>query len=212
MEVHKNLKSLLEEALNLRNVSLEKLSEMTGVPERYIWAIQSMEIEKLPPLPYVRGYLKKISSVLNLNHDEIWDLYKKELTRNTSGKFDLLPSNRFAIEHLSKTTMVSAGVGILLVIYLLTALPRLLGTPNLEVTNPAEAVSATSENPFLLSGSLDKKDKLTINGEEMAIGADDTFSKSYALQPGLNTIEFKASRLLGKEKVVLRQIMYEPTK
>ena len=210
MEVHKDLKTLLDDAINLRNISPDKLSEITSVPERYIWAIQNMEVNRLPPPPYVRGYLKKISEALHLNHDEIWDLYKRELEQNTSGKHDRLPVNRFAIQKISKGVLVAAGIGILILIYLLAALPKLLGAPNLIVTNPTETITSVSENPIILTGSLERNDRLLINGEELAINENHTFSKSYTLQPGLNTIEFKASRLLGREKVVLRQIVYEP--
>ena len=54
------------------------------------------------------------------------------------------------------------------------------------------------------------KIKLTINEEEVFISQDGNFSKEYSLQPGLNTVEFKASRLLGKEVTIIKEIMYQP--
>src|SRR3989344_48366 len=119
MEPHRNLKTLLDEALELRNVNHGKLAELTGIPERYIWAIQNLETEKLPSAPYVRGYIKKISEVLRLNHDEIWELYKKELSHNQSGAYDTLPTNRFAIKQLSRRAIFFSALGIILALYLL---------------------------------------------------------------------------------------------
>ena len=106
MEPHKDLKTLLNDALELRNVNHEKLAQLTGVPERFLWAIQNLEIDKLPSLPYVRGYIKKISEALDLNHEELWGLYRKELEYKTSGAYDKLPANRFAIKHLSKHSIL----------------------------------------------------------------------------------------------------------
>jgi hypothetical protein len=211
MDYHKNLKTLLDEALELKNVNLEKLSQTTGIPERYIWAIQNVEIDRLPPSPYVRGYIKKISEVLNLNHDELWDLYEKELTHKTSGAYDKLPTNRFAIKHISKKTVYLGLLGILFTIYVIFSLDRLTGEPKLEIINPREPITATTSELIILAGTLEKqKDKLTINGKEIFVNANGTFSQEYSLQPGLNTIEFKAERLLGREKIIIKQVLYQP--
>jgi len=210
MEAHRNLKTLLDEALELRNVNHEKLAQLTGIPERYIWAIQSLEVEKLPSAPYVRGYIKKISEFLRLNHDEIWELYKKELSHKESGAYDTLPTNRFAIKHLSRRTVFFAALGIILTLYLLLNARQLIGRPNLVITNPEAAATSVSNEKIIFSGKLEQKDKLTINGEEIFISPDGNFSKEYSLQPGLNTIEFKASRLLGKEVSIVKEVMYQP--
>lgn len=210
MELHNDLKTLLGETLELKNIDHEKLAELTGISERYLWAIQNMEIDKLPPPPYVRGYLKKISEALRLDHEELWQLYKKELEHKTSGKYDTLPENRFAIKHLSRRELFFLAVGALLIIYLLLNFPRLIGKPDLTVADPAEPVITTFENTFNLTGKLSQRDKLTINGEEIFINPDGSFSKVYPLQPGLNTVEFKANRFLGKEIIISKQILYQP--
>ena len=210
MEPHKDLKTLLNETLELRNINHEKLAELTGVTERYLWAIQNLEIDKLPSAPYVRGYLKKISEVLRLNHDEIWELYKKELDHKQSGAFDTLPSNRFAIKQLSRREIFFGALGIILALYLLLNARQLIGRPNLVIVNPETSVTATPDEKIILFGKLEQRDKLTINGEEVFISRDGNFSKEYSLQPGLNTIEFKASRLLGKEVTIIKEIIYQP--
>ncbi len=210
LEPHSDLKSLMNEALQLRNVNHEKLSQLTGISERYILAIQNIEVEKLPPPPYVRGYIKKISEVLNLNHDEIWDLYKKELSRGTSGKYDTLPENRFAIRHLSRKQIFSAILGLFFAAYLLSNAGRLIGKPDLRITFPESPIFTTIEDRVAITGRLDQKDKLTVNGEEIFISQDGTFLKEYGLQPGLNYFEFKAVRFLGSETSQVRQILYQP--
>jgi cytoskeletal protein RodZ len=211
MEPHKDLKTLLNEALELKNVNHEKLAQITGIPERYIWAIQNIDTEKLPAAPYVRGYIKKISEILHLNHDELWEMYKRELTHKQSGAHDKLPENRFAIQHLSKSTVALIAAGILLAMYLFINMDRLIGAPELFITNPADLIAATTESTIQLAGVAEQRDKLTINGEEIFINPDGTFSKNYYLQPGLNTIEFKAKRLLGKETTEIRKVLYQPT-
>lgn len=211
MEPHKDLKTLLSDALELKNVNHKKLAELTGISERYLWAIQNLEVDKLPAAPYVRGYLKKISEVLHLNHDELWEMYKRELGQKTSGRYDTLPANRFAIRHLSRRELFFFGVGILLVIYVAMNIPRLIGKPTLIVTNPAAPIFAVFENTITLAGYLNQRDKLTINEEEIFVSKNGEFSKEYPLQPGINKIEFKAKRFLGKEAEIVKEVIYQPS-
>lgn len=210
MEPHKDLKTLLNDALELKNVNQEKLAELTGISERYLWAIQNLEIDKLPAAPYIRGYLKKISEVLHLSHDELWEVYKKELEQKTSGQYDTLPANRFAIRHLSRRELFFLGVGILMVIYIALNIPGLIGKPALTITNPTVPNFTIFENSLTLTGYLNQKDKLTINGEEIFVAKTGEFSKEYPLQPGLNKIEFRAKRFLGRETTIIKEIIYQP--
>lgn len=210
MDYHKDLKTLLNDALELKNVNHEKLAQMTGIAERYLWAIQNLDVEKLPAAPYVHGYLKKISDALNLNHDELWGLYKKELETKTSGQYDTLPQNRFAIRHFSRQELFFSAVAILLVLYVLFNIPRLTGKPVLIVTNPAAPIFAVFEDKIVLTGYLNQRDKLTINNQEVFVSRSGEFSQEYPLRQGINKIEFKAKRFLGKEVSVVKEIIYQP--
>ncbi|MEK7149917.1 MAG: helix-turn-helix domain-containing protein, partial [Patescibacteria group bacterium] len=53
----KTIKEVVGEAIGIRGFSVERLSSLTDVPERYLKAILNEEPEQLPALPYVRGYL-----------------------------------------------------------------------------------------------------------------------------------------------------------
>jgi cytoskeletal protein RodZ len=210
MEPYKDVKTLLSETLELKNLNLERLAQMTGVPERYLWAIQNLEIDKLPPAPYVKGYIEKISKALNLHPEELWGLYKKELDYKTAGTYDKLPVNRFAIKYIPKTIQFLIVIAALILIYGLINLSHLLGEPKLVIGNPAAPITTVSENIAVLSGEIKQRDKLTINDEEIFVNQDGTFSKEYLLQPGFNSIEFKVKRFLGREKTMIRQILYQP--
>ena len=149
-----------------------------------------MEIDHLPPAPYVRGYLKKISAVLQLNHDELWSRYSEELSHNTSGAFDRLPTNRFAIKHLSRKELAAMALAVVLILYFIFNFGQLIGKPKLTILVPSESTTITAEPTILLNGILKQKDKLMINGKEIFIAKDNTFSEPYSLQAGLNAIQF----------------------
>ena len=204
------LKDLLKEHMELKGLSLKKVSETTGIPERYMEALVEGKNNNLPPSPYVRGYINKLANLLDFDKESIWRLYKEEAALHSSGAWDKLPNNRFAIKSLNKKWLIIGVVAVFLTLYLSTNVYEMLRKPNLEITDPIEE-SFISETPnIILKGKVDSSNTLTINGEEVYVEKNGNFSKEQNLQPGLNTVEFVAKKFLGKESRVIRQIIYQP--
>lgn len=211
MEPPKDFKTLIGEGLDHRSINLERLSQITNIPGRYVEAIQNLDISRLPASPYVRGYIKKIAGVLNLNYSELWQLYEKELNHKTSGAFDKLPTNRFAIQSMGKKGIALSLVVLLVLVYILVNAANLFGTPPLGITRPSGSTFIAADSVIVLEGKFNPKDKLTINEEEKLGDANGNFSVPFNLQPGLNTIEFKVKRFLGKETIITKQVLYQPS-
>ena len=154
MEQEKTLQVIFEEALEQKNLNQDKLSMITEIPKRYILAIQNTELNKLPSAPYVRGYLKKICEVLGLNFPEMWEIYKKELSHKTSGAFDKLPINRFAIHRLNRKSAITATVGMVIFIFLAMNFNKFFGKPYLNIETPKDTITSTNEPVINLSGKI----------------------------------------------------------
>jgi cytoskeletal protein RodZ len=210
-ETGKSLQTIFEETLEQKNLSHDKLANITAIPRRYIIAIQNLELNVLPSSPYVRGYLKKICEVLGLNFNEIWKIYEQELKHKTSGAFDKLPINRFAIHKINKKSVAGGIFAIIFVIFLISNFNNFFAKPYLNITNPKEAITTTSEPSIDLLGAINPKDKLTINDRETITDVYGNFESIYELQPGLNTINFKVKKILGKENTEIRQVMFQAT-
>lgn len=211
METEKSLQTIFEETLEQKNLSHDKLANITAIPRRYIIAIQNLELGMLPSSPYVRGYLKKICEVLGLDFNGIWKIYEKELRHKTSGAFDKLPANRFAIHKINKKSVAGGAIAIILLIFLISNFNNFFAKPYLNITNPREAITTTSEPSIYLLGAINPKDKLAINDREIVTDIYGNFESIYDLQPGLNTITFKVKKILGKENSEIRQIMFGAT-
>ena len=207
----KSLQTIFEETLEQKNLSHDKLANITAIPRRYIIAIQNLELNVLPSSPYVRGYLKKICEVLDLDFDNIWKIYELELRHKTSGAFDKLPINRFAIHSINKKSVAGGAIAIVLIIFFITNFNSFFAKPDLNIENPKEAITTTSESAIDLLGSIDPKDKLTINDKEVVTDPNGNFESIYELQMGLNTINFKVKKIFGKENSEIRQVMLEAT-
>jgi cytoskeletal protein RodZ len=211
MEPEKNLQTIFDEAMKQKNISYEKLAILTNIQEKYIIALQNMDTKNLPAFPYVRGYLKKICGILEINFEELWKEYKKELNYKTSGAFDKLPSNRFTIKKISKKNVAFAVTAIILLIFLILNFNNLFGKPPLTITFPSQAISTSSDASINLTGIINPSDKLTINDKEITTDSNGNFQSIYELRPGLNTIKFKVKKMAGPENSEIRQVILEAT-
>lgn len=211
------LSETLKEILDAKSITLEKLSESTDIPKRYLDALINGDLAKLPPAPYIRGYLVQIAKALRVDNEELWQNYKKEISfknevsLKTSGQNDKLSANRFAlpIRH-NKRTILFIIVLIIVIIYLSFQWNNIFGSPKLEIVNPAVAEMTTKESTIKVSGRIDPKDKLIIDNEEVVADPTGWFEKDISLQSGPNNIIFTAKRFLGREVKIIRQINYQP--
>lgn len=208
--MEKSFNEILKERFRDKGCSVEKLSGLTSIPDRYLTALLEGDFKKLPPAPYVRGYLIKIAALLDLNPQELWESYKDDQSIKSSGAEDKLPSNRFAIKSVNKKMAMGIIAGVLVGSYLIWNVGHLIGRPKLEIAYPLAQTIILVEPLVTVSGNIDPADKLFINEQETVVGGDGAFEMDYGLEPGLNTVELKVKRFLGRETKAVRQIIYQP--
>jgi len=214
----KSLKETFNEALELRNLDVKKLAELTDIPVHYLSALASGDPRKLPASPYVRGYLVKIADVLKIDRESLIRVYKQEMSfwpAKTSGPEDKLPPNRYALKSKKKLTAVAIGGAAILavIIFFIFQFSSFLGNPKLNIDIPLltkDGVYLSKDPVVKITGSINPSDKLTINGEEILSKSDGTFEKDLLLQQGTYGIVFKVKRFLGKEITENKLIDYSP--
>ena len=206
---HLDFPSFLAERLRSRGMSLKKLAEVSGIAPNHLQNLADGHFGKLPAAPYLRGYLTAIGEILEFDPEEWWRQIKEEGFVVRSGATDELPKNRFAAKPIGKYIW-AAILGVLLLGYLGFRFSQIIGRPVLVIDRPDATLAATTEGILTLAGRLENGDQLSINGEPVTTLADGTWLKRVSLQPGLNTFVISAKKLLGREVVVTRQIVYEP--
>lgn len=205
----KTITDILDEAFILKGMSIEKLSQMTDIPERYLKAIYEGDIKNLPAVPYVRGYLVKMGEALEIDGEQLWKAYQTGTELKRSGEKDKLPTNRFAFKKASKARWAII-IGIVAVVaFLAYQATGFFGTPPIEISSPVTETVIVNSSPIDLRGQIHPQDSLTVNGEEISVDGNGRFEKQFSLEPGLNIVEFKVKRLLGKEVSVVRQVIFQ---
>ena len=204
----KNFHEFFSEIVEKSGSNIDKLAELTDISPRYIRAFCEGDFKKLPSLPYVRGYLMKLSYVLGINGHELWQAYKEELKEKITVD-DTLPVNRFALKSRSFKGLVIGIILIFVIIFLIWRLDDLLGIPKIEIASPTNDL-IINEDIIIIKGVVNNyRDKLLINNEEIFIAQDGKFEKEYHLAPGANVIEFRLKRFLGKEINEVRRVIYQ---
>ena len=205
---------LFTERLKQRNISIKKISEMTGISRAHIENIASGNFKDLPSAPYFRGYLIRLGKILDFDGEIWWDEIQKENILKKSGSKDTLPKNRFA----KKRPMKFIWAGIILVIaiiYIISQFTRISGTPSLSLSFPVNNPYITSSSEITLQGTVTNADSLFLvqNNEEIPISPDGSWQENVFLsQNNPNTFDIKAKKFLGGESDIVEQIIYnEPT-
>ncbi len=205
-----DFRDLFKEHIESKGFNIKKLAELTGIPERYIEALATGQGQTLlPPAPYVRGYLSKLSLVLDFDKEAMWRLYQDDSRIHRSGQTDKLPSNRFAVKTLNKRWLIGGLASLFLFFYLGINVYQMFNAPTLKIIFPATETLVWSQPSIILRGVVESANTLTINGIEVYVSKDGNFEKDYSLLPGLNTIEFIAKKFLGRENKVVRQVIYK---
>lgn len=77
--------ALLKKVREYKNLSVQKVSEITKINGYYVSAIEAMDAGNLPAVVFVRGYVVQIAKALGLDDKKVADSYMKNF-KNGLGK------------------------------------------------------------------------------------------------------------------------------
>lgn len=209
-EEYFDFENFFNDKVKARGLSLDRISEQTGISLKHLESLSRGHYEEMPPAPYFRGYLSKLGALLDFDPELWWTRFQAMGVVKKSGPLDQLPKNRYAKSSKMKFAIFGA-IGIIILIYLGASLPRILGKPQLSIDYPKDALITVKDSRVLTYGTLKNGNDLTLNGEPVQVADDGSWQKEVLLDPGLNTLNFDAKKFLGREVNQIRQINYDAT-
>lgn len=199
----------IAEAVRERNMTTERLAQLTGVSDRYIELLLGGKLKELPAAPYVRGYILRIADALDLPGEELWrDFSKQDRQVRRTGYADALPLNRFASRRTAARIIIGGAVAVIILAFIIIRLVA-VNRPRLNLEGLKGEITIVKNNGITLKGTVDPSDKVLINDEEAFVNEDGTFEKQAALEPGFNTFVFTVKKVLGKPRTVTKQVFLE---
>ncbi len=190
--------------------SVEKFSQLSGIRDEYLIAFEHNRFEELPAEPYIKGILKKYSSLCGVPYDELFSVCLVSGCGKTSGETDTLPKNRFARPkhflwekfdmHPALWLAIAAGAYVLFQIGYLAMPVRIIF---------AQPYGVSRDTPVALEGVFRGYVRAAwLNGEQISI-KQNAFRHSVYLNPGVNTIEIRAVNFFRRQTIQKKIIVYE---
>lgn len=212
-------KTLGEKLRTLRRsqaVSLEILEKMTRVRRQYLEALEWGRYEILPDPLYTRNFIRSYARALQADETYFLELYEEE-----SGRTDLLDPHRLPRERVKRgsffvSTRFMSALALLFVAfgmigYLGFQASHLLAPPEIVVMNPTDQ-SAVSSALLPVQGYVENDEvQVSINGKEVVVNEDQTFSLTLDLTRGLNVITIEAKRRYSRPAVIYRRVVFDET-
>lgn len=203
----------LSAQLKDKGFSIKKIADVTGIAPGHIENLLRDDFDAMPSSPYLRGYLLRLGKILDFNGDEWWAHLKGRGVVKNSGDADTLPRNRF-MKKVPTKWLWTGGGALIVVLYLVFALPHIFGKPSLSITFPMQNPYTSSQNTLTFTGVVQGADTVslrTANGvqEQIPVAPDGSWQKGVLLGNGPNTFDFSANKFLGGTADITEQIIYE---
>ena len=195
-------------------VSMEMMEKATLVQRKYLIALEKGNYPALPEPLYTRNFIRSYARVLKADEDYFLELYAEECglcdlvepmrtPRQRMRGMKLLVWNRFV--KLGLISLVAFSVfG-----YLGWQIKSITAAPELFIFAPVDA-SMTTEAFTTVEGMVDGEATVYVNGENIVVDEDHSFSVIVDLEKGLNVITVEAERRYSRRAELSKRVVFEP--
>ncbi len=197
---------ILKTARLKKNISLTKLGNITKIKKEFILLIEKNDWDKLPEFPVVSGFVKNLSSALDLIPENVnailrRDYPPKKLNINPKpdvvSKFTWSPKFTFA-----------AGVIVLVLIvlgYLGLEYLKFTKPPVLSIMSPTESELILNDS-VRIKGSTSLDATLIVNNQPIVLDQDGNFDSIIEVNNDTKEIKFISRSRSGKVTEVVRNV------
>lgn len=206
---------ILKKARIEKKYTLEIIEKQIKIRKKFLSALEENQWNKLPSLPYIKGFIRNYSNFLGLQGDEMLAIFRRQYQFDEED--DLLPEgitkplNEPFIRFTPQTIVATLSFLLLAVffIYLSTQYRSFTSAPSLTITKPIEGETLTTDT-IRISGKTDADAVLEVNNKKIALKDNGEFATELTLSPGINTIIIESVSKYGKRKTVTRTISIQP--
>lgn len=170
---------LLKQARTKKKLTFTEISSITKIPKSTLIAIEKNQLDKLPSQTYLTGFIKNYSKVVDLDPVKTIAIFRRD-NQSTKRK-KILPkgltqplNSPWQLNPTFRTIVTLSLITLLFFAYLGFSIFKLLKPPKLIITQPENAITATS--PVLVKGQTDRDATLTLNGKTINLEPDGRFT------------------------------------
>ncbi len=211
----------LKRARTRQKVTVAEVEEQTKIRAKFILALESDSWEQIPSEVYGRGYLETYALFLKIpvaeimsDYDKMRGMYARRCQQGVP-EFAPKPSLKLSKFVITPRLLMVGALSIAILVGGVAAYNKIASfssAPYLRVPMAeAKGVDGSPQivintNTVTVKGNTAVDAILHINGREVPVQSDGSFSADVPVQKGSNTIEIKALGRSGKESTQLLQV------
>ncbi|MBI2017527.1 helix-turn-helix domain-containing protein [Candidatus Daviesbacteria bacterium] len=194
---------ILKEEREKNFYTLDEVEKITKIRKELLEALEKGEYSRLPPPTFIQGFIKNYGKFLNLNSEKLLAIFRREFSegknppRILESFLNPLDKRKFKITPAKALGSVILTLIVIFFVYLWFEYRFLVGAPFLEVAQPQDQQSVTSD-VLIVSGRTDPESKVSINNQEIQVDSTGKFSQEIKLSDNVNTISIEAASKNGK--------------
>ncbi|PKL72101.1 hypothetical protein CVV26_03035 [Candidatus Kuenenbacteria bacterium HGW-Kuenenbacteria-1] len=193
-----------------KKMDLSKIEEITGIQIKYLVALEKGDYHEIHGEIYLKNFLKTYAQVLNLNLEEIFNLYQTEQEILNKFNPNIFPEIKnktrlLFIPNIFKKSLIVIFL-IILLCYIVFEVNNIISPPKLIIQEPIDNLTI-SESIINVIGKTEINSNVMINEQEVLKNSDGSFNKTINLQAGLNSIKISAQKKHSRETIKYRNIM-----
>ncbi|MBI2617421.1 helix-turn-helix domain-containing protein [Candidatus Gottesmanbacteria bacterium] len=210
----KTVGEILRKARLEKHLDLELVEKDLRIRKKFLQAIEDNSWNKLPSLPYIKGFLRNYSRYLDLKPEEMVAIFRRQF--RDQDKEGILPKGLTSPLNdpiIRLTPQIVVGIvtlSLLLLLfgYLFFQYRLFTSPPPLTILQPEEGKIVTTEKVDV-EGQTDSDAVVSINNQKVVVSADGKFHLQIPLSPGINTIIIESTSKHGKKKTITRTIQLQ---
>ncbi len=210
----KTVGEILKKVRIEKKFNFEDIEKATKIRKKFLIALEENDWNKLPSMPYIKGFIRNYSSFLGLKPDEMVAIFRRHFQEQEKNR--LLPSG---LAHPLNEPVFKFSPQIGLIVILISFLILFFGylffqynsytsPPNLVISKPLEGESLNTSK-ISVSGKTDADAVISVNNQKVALSVNGEFTTTLLLSPGVNSIMIESTSKYGKKKTVTRTIQIQ---
>lgn len=203
---------ILKKTREKQGLTLEEIAKKTRIRLDFLRAVEEGDYKKLPPLVYIKGFIRNYALVLNLDVEKMLAFFRREYQEKEKKAFRIPPQPlQKPLINFTPSFLIGSFASVAIVVFLLVLFWQyhsFAGTPVLLIEQPQEGIKLETSFTQVV-GKADKNSEVFVNGQKIKVESSGVFSLSVGLNSGLNVLTILARNKVGKEVVVQRHVEVE---
>ncbi|MGE5392760.1 MAG: RodZ domain-containing protein [Candidatus Saccharibacteria bacterium] len=187
------------------NYDIKTASLLTQIKPVYLESLERGKWNELPADVYVRGFLKNLSGLYQVEERLLLDQYEKEHGFEPKAEKRKQPEVRAVLTPKTIIITVTVLLSFLAIGYVVSQISSVLSPPKLSLAEPVSDLTVKG-NSLMVSGNAEIGADVMINGQAVLSDKNGDFSENLALSPGLNVVEVSVKNKFNKVSTVVRRI------